>query len=160
MSLVVSIFQRLTQPERRRTLRLVKPRVQLTLAFYLIAVSFGFGVLVAINTWYAYGRLYQGTLATAPAPFKQDIMEQSTLYLNTSLVLGLGYVIAVLGVAVGYVHRMLGPIVAFERHLRSLLRGEYSSRLSLRSGDHLYSHMAEQLNDLASRLEGSPHSRR
>jgi hypothetical protein len=160
MSLVASIVERLSQPERRRTLRLVKPRVQLTLAVYLLLVTFGFGVLVAINTWYAYGRLYQGTLATAPAPFKQDITEQSVLYLNTSLVLGVGYVVAVLGVAVGYVHRMLGPIVAFERHLRALLRGDYTSRLSLRSSDYLYRQMADQLNDLANRLEGSTHSRR
>jgi methyl-accepting chemotaxis protein len=159
MSFVASLRQRLFEPERRRSVRLVKPVVQLKLAAYLLVVTFAFGMLTALNSWSAYGRLYQATLATAAGPFKQDILEQTQLYLNTSSVLLVGYVVVVLAVTIGYVHRLIGPIVAFERHLRALQRGDYTSRVSLRRSDHVYADMADQLNDLAERLESSGRSR-
>lgn len=155
MSLVASIRQRIAEPERRRTIRLVRPGVQLKLAAYLIAVSFCFAGLVAFNSWSAYGRLLEGTLSAAPAPFAKDIVEQTRPYVNVSLALLLGYVIAMLGVTIAYLHRVVGPIVALERHLRALQRGEYGSRVALRSSDHLYAELADQLNELAQRLESA-----
>lgn len=155
MSLVASIRQRLAEPERRRTIRMVRPGVQLKLAVYLLAVSFGFALLIGFNSWAAYGRLFHGTLATAPAPFARDIIDQTTPFLKSTLALLFGYVIAMLGITIGYLHRVVGPMVAIERHLSALQRGDYTSRVILRSSDHLYSEVAEQLNELASRLETS-----
>jgi hypothetical protein len=159
MSFVASIRQRLAEPERRRTIRMVRPGVQLKLAVYLLAVSFGFALLLGFNSWAAYGRLFHGTLATAPAPFAQDIVEQTTPFLKTTAALLGGYVIAVLGVTIAYLHRVVGPMVAIERHLRALQRGDYASRVSLRSGDHVYGTLADLLNDLAERLESSTRQR-
>jgi hypothetical protein len=155
MSLVAAIRDRFAEPERRRSVRLIRPRVQLTLAVYLLAISFGFGLLVAFNSWSAYARLFDGTLSSAPAPFRQDIMAQTHLYLNTSFALLGGYIVAILAVTIGYLHRVVGPTIALERHLRALQRGDYASRVSLRSDDHLYAELADQLNELASRLETS-----
>jgi hypothetical protein len=155
MSFVASIRQRLAEPERRRTIRMVRPGVQLKLAVYLLAVSFGFAMLLGFNSWAAYGRLFHGTLATAPAPFARDIVEQTTPFLKSTLAMLVGYVIAMLGVTIAYLHRVVGPMVAIERHLRALQRGDYTSRVMLRSSDHLYAELAEQLNELASRLETS-----
>jgi hypothetical protein len=78
MSFVASIRQRLAEPERRRTIRMVRPGVQLKLAVYLLAVSFGFALLISFNSWAAYGRLFHGTLATAPAPFSRHKKKQTT----------------------------------------------------------------------------------
>lgn len=155
MSFVASIRQHLSEPERRRTIRMVRPGVQLKLAVYLLAVSFGFALLLGFNSWAAYGRLFHGTLATAPAPFANDIVEQTTPFLKSTLALLGGYVIAMLGVTIAYLHRVVGPMVAIERHLRALQRGDYASRVMLRSSDHLYADVADQLNELASRLETS-----
>jgi methyl-accepting chemotaxis protein len=155
MSIVASLRQRIFEPERRRSMRLVKPGVQLKLAGYLFAVSLFFGALVAFNSWSAYGNLYEATLASAAGPFKQDLAEQTYFYLNISSVLLVGYVVAVLAVTVAYVHRLIGPVVAFDRHLRSLQRGDYTSRVAVRQGDHIYASMADQLNDLAERLESA-----
>ena len=47
MSFVASNRQRLAEPERRRTIRMIRPGVQLKLAVYLLVVSFGFGLYVA-----------------------------------------------------------------------------------------------------------------
>ena len=155
MSLTEALRERLLEPERRRAVRLIKPRAQLKLALYLLIISLGFGVLVAANSWSAYGKLVEGTLSTAPAPFKQDIMAQTQIYLNVSMLLLGGYVFTVLVVTIGYLHRLIGPTVALERQLRAMLRGDYASRLALRSSDQLYTELADQINELSSRLEGA-----
>jgi hypothetical protein len=153
MSLTETLREKLVEPERRRTIRLIKPRAQLKLAIYLLCVTLFFALLVAFNSWSAYGKLFEGTLSTAPAPFKQDILEQTHSYMNISLVLLAGYVLVVLAVTIGYLHRLIGPTVALERQLRAMLRGDYAARLTLRSGDDLYSELANHVNDLANRLE-------
>jgi len=155
MALVASIRQRLAEPERRRTIRMIRPGVQLKLALYLLGVSFVFALMLVFNSYAAYGKMLHGTLATAPAPFAQDIVEQTQPFLKTTSALLGGYVLTVLGVTIAYLHRVVGPIVAIERHLRALQRGEYSARVTVRSSDHLYTEVAEQLNELASRLETS-----
>ena len=160
MSLTEALREKLVEPERRRTIRLIKPRAQLKLAAYLLCITLVFAVLVAFNSWSAYGKLFEGTLSTAPAPFKQDIMEQTHSYMNISLVLLAGYVLVVLAVTIGYLHRLIGPTVAVERQLRAMLRGDYTSRLTLRSGDDLYADLANHLNDLTNRLEQAARSRR
>ena len=115
--------------ERRRTVRLIKPRAQLKLAAYLVTISLGFCLIEGFNSWSAYGRLVEASLATAPTLLKQDIVEQTQAYLNSSLVLLAGYVIVVLAVTIGYMHRLLGPPSRIERHLRALQRGDYASRI-------------------------------
>jgi hypothetical protein len=155
MSFVASIRDRLAEPERRRSVRLIKPGVQVKLAIYLIVITFGFTLLLGFNGWAAYGRLLAGSMTTAPAPFKQDVVEQTRPFVHASLALLGGYLFAMLGVTIAYLHRVIGPIVAIERHLRALQRGDYTSRVTLRSGDHLYADLGDQLNELASRLETS-----
>ncbi len=155
-SVVEALRDRLVEPERRRAVRLIKPRAQLKLAAYLLILSGGFGLIQAFNSWSAYGQLAEAALATAPDPLKQDLLDQTQAYLNASLVLLVGYVLAVLAVSIGYLHRLLGPTVALERHLRALRRGDFTARVSLRGEDgHLYSELANQLNDLAAQFEGA-----
>jgi len=153
MSLTEALREKLTEPERRRSMRLIRPQAQLKLAVYLLAITLAFFGLVAANSWSAYGRLFEGTLSTAAAPFKHDFMEQTRVYMNISLLLLLGYVLTVLAVVIAYLHRLIGPTIAVERQLRSMLRGDYSARLSLRHDDELYTDLADHINELASRLE-------
>ena len=123
------------------------------LAGYLIALTVVFGAVSAFNSWSAFGAIYKALLVTAAAPFEAEILGQARLYLNTSLALFAGYVVCVLAVTIGYVHRLIGPTVALERHLRALRRGEYGERVNLRSNDRLYGELAEHLNELTSRLD-------
>src|SRR5215831_16860175 len=155
MALVASIRQRLAEPERRRTIRMIRPGVQLKLPIYLLGVSFVFSLMLAFNSYAAYGKIIHGSLATAPAPFAQDLVEQTQPFLKTTSALLGGYVLTVLGVTIAYLHRVVGPIVAIERHLRALQRGDYAARVTIRSTDSLYAEVADQLNELASRLETS-----
>ena len=160
MSLTEALREKLVEPERRRTLRLIKPQAQLKLGVYLLFVSLVFGGLVAANSWSAYAKLFEATLSTAPAPLKHDILEQTRNYMNISLALLLGYVLTILAVTIGYLHRLIGPTVALERQLRAMLRGDYSSRLELRSNDDLYTELGDQINELASRIESASRRQR
>lgn len=67
-------------------------------------------------------------------------------------VLLLTFVCFALWVAVS--HRIFGPVVAMRRHVRSLIAGEYTSRINLRANDELRD-LGEDLNELAQTLDRS-----
>ena len=155
MSLVEALVDRIAEPTRRRTIRLIRPRAQLTLAAYLVFTSAGFVSLEVFNSWAAYARLAEHTLSFAPAALAQEVLDQTKDYLHTSLALLAGFAFCVLIVSIGYVHRLLGPIVAFERCLRALRSGDYTARIAVRSNDRLYGELADQINRLAAQLQES-----
>jgi hypothetical protein len=159
MSLAEVLVERIAEPTSRRTIRLIQPRAQLKLAAYLILASAGFVALEVFNSWAAYGRLAEHTLSFAPAALTQEVLDQTQDYLETSLLLLGGFAFCVLFVSIGYVHRLLGPIVAFERFLRALRSGDYAARIALRGDDHLYTELASELNHLAAQLQESVRSR-
>jgi len=159
MSFTDALVDRISEPTRRRTVRLIQPRAQLTLAAYLIFASVGFVALEVFNSWAAYARLAEHTLSFAPAALTQEVLDQTRDYLHTSLALLAGFAFSVLVVSIGYVHRLLGPIVAFERCLRALRIGDYAARVAVRGNDHLYAELANQLNHLAAQLQESARSR-
>jgi hypothetical protein len=159
MSFAEALVARIAEPTRRRTIRLTQPRAQLKLAAYLIFASVGFVSLEIFNSWAAYARLAEHTLSFAPAASTQEVLDQTQDYLHTSLALLAGFAFSVLVVSIGYVHRLLGPIVAFERCLRALRSGDYAARIAVRSDDYLYAELASQLNHLAAQLQESVGSR-
>lgn len=153
-----SLPDRLAQPHARHSFRLLRPGVQLRLALYVLGVSLGFALLFAFNSWAAYGRIFDATLASSPAPFAHEIGAQTKNYVGVSLVLLVGYSLTVLAVTIAYLHRLLGPTVALERHVRALERGDYTSRMTVRENEMLYRDMAGRLNRLAIRLEADEES--
>ena len=158
MSLADSLVDHIAEPTRRRTVRLIRPRAQLELAAYVILLSVAFVSLELFNSWSAYAGIAEHTMSFAPSELRQSVLDQTQDYLQTSLVLLSGFVIAVLILSIGYLHRLLGPIVAIERFLRSLRSGNYDERIKLRGGDHLYGELASQLNQLAAELQESARS--
>jgi hypothetical protein len=158
MSLAEALADRIAEPDRRRTIRLIQPRAQLKLAAYVIIASIVFVALEVFNSWAAYARLAEHTLSFAPAGLAQEVLDQTQDYLQTSLVLLIGFGFCVLILSIGYLHRLLGPIVAFERCLRALRSGNYSARVAVRRDAHLYAELANELNHLAEELEESVRS--
>ena len=51
-------------------------------------------------------------------------------------------------------HRIIGPIVAINKHTQELIKGNYKSRINLRKTDE-FKDVSEELNKLASKLEAS-----
>ena len=158
-SLTETLRNRFNEPDRRRTVRLIRPSAQLKLAAYLLIISFGFALLGVANSWSAYGRLLEAGLESAPADLRQDLVEQTRNYFYSSLALLVGYVFVVLAFSIGYLHRLLGPIVALERCLRAVRNGDHSARITLRDEDRLFAELARQINDLAAQVQRSASSR-
>ena len=53
---------------------------------------------------------------------------------------------------VGYSRKLVGPQIAFRRHIAAIESGDYSSRIVLRKGD-AFDDVAHALNQLAETLE-------
>lgn len=154
MDLTLPAMHRLaTPPDARRSFRLLRPRAQLRLAAYVLAVSFGFGLLFALNSWAAFARIFDATFGITAPVLMEEIGAQAWSYLSVTLALLVGYTITVVAVTISYLHRLLGPTIAMERHVRALEHGEFESRVTLRDDDEHYAELAERLNRLATRLE-------
>jgi methyl-accepting chemotaxis protein len=137
----------------RRTFRLAQPGQQARLAVAILAITFVFGMLMVGNSYAAYKSLVDVALSTAPAPLGEDIQEQTRHYIRVTSTLATAYALAVLALSMVFVRKMIGPVVAIERHARALKSGDYSSRIGMRTGRSIYSALALQLNDLATRLD-------
>ena len=151
-ALAPAIPERLRRDERR-SFRLLRPRVQLRLAAYVLVLSFGFAILFALNSWAAYSQIFDATMRLSIPGLVEEIAGQTRSYVGVSVVLLAGYTIAVVAMTIAFLHRVLGPTVALERHVKALEEGNYGSRLSLRDADVLYHELETRLNNLATRLE-------
>lgn len=149
----MSAITALLTPSQRRTIRFSEPGPQLSLALTLLGITVGFGALLALNSYAAFGRLLAVALEVAPAALATDIEGQSGYFIITTSSLLLGYALAVVGVCAAFVHRLTGPTVALERQVRALKFGDYAARVSLRDGDSVHARLAHQLNALAEELQ-------
>lgn len=62
------------------------------------------------------------------------------------------YWLAVLIIVIIYTHKLIGPMIAFRKHIYELIKGNYQSRINLRKKDAFWE-VAEDLNLLAQTLE-------
>ena len=137
----------------RRTFRLIEPGQQLRLAAAILAVTLIFCGLAVGNSYAAYRTLVEVAFDHTPVRMGEDIAEQTRHYVRVTTTLVLGYALAVLALSVVFVRRLVGPLVALERHAHALRSGDYRSRVGLRAGSQVYAGLASQLNELAQRLE-------
>jgi hypothetical protein len=149
----MSALSALLAPSRRRTIRFSVPAAQLRLALSVLGVTLGFGVLLAANSYAAFGRLLGVALEVAPAAFATDIEGQTGYFIVTSLSLLLGFALAIVAVCAAFLNRITGPTVALERQARALKFGDYAARVCLRDGDSVHTRLARELNELAVSLQ-------
>jgi len=139
---------------RRRTVRLLLPAVQLKLPMYLLGIS---ALFLGTMAWVAHSGLVRpvGMIYAQLPPALADTM---TLVLRDFGILAgaatVAYVLLVVGLSVVYVKWLVGPAVAFRRHLASLKGGDYRSRVKLRDNDP-FRDLALDLNQLAELLEAT-----
>ncbi|HEB88404.1 MAG TPA: hypothetical protein ENI85_02445, partial [Deltaproteobacteria bacterium] len=131
---------------RRRLIDLgFRPGTQIKLPVILLLVSTGFALLFLGHTRKAWGALVEiGLEDPWLRAFAGEIQHD---YFVVSIAIAFAYAIAVAGICLAGTHRVFGPIVAFERHLKALKRGDYTSRVRLRAG-HPLSGVAADLNEL------------
>jgi methyl-accepting chemotaxis protein len=145
--------------ERRRTVRLLAPSLQLKLPLYVLLTG---AVFVAVMVAVGQAGLMQ-PMSYLLAEVSPSMAETVELILRDFAVLAgaatLAYVIVVVTLSVVYMKRMVGPPVAFRRQIEALKNGDYRARVKLRDGD-AFEEMARDLNELAGLLESSEKRRR
>lgn len=142
--------------QTRRGLKslLIKPELQLRLPVYLLFVT----VLFAIASWVVLQVAFDGLYEFA---FEQENLAEHVGELfrhQVQLVIGLFslltivYVLLTVGLSVAFLHKLIGPSIAFKRHINALSEGNYASRITLRQDD-AFGGISIELNELAEVLE-------
>lgn len=149
-------FLKIIGNDERRKARnfLLRPMLQIKLPLYILILSFTFGALAMLLGYFYFEQLYLMMLenTTQGSYLQNTISEQVNNFMESSVMLLIGYVFLVAGITIIYTHRMIGPTVTINRHIRALKKGRYSSRISLRKNDELKD-LAAELNELAEILE-------
>ncbi|MBI2602340.1 MAG: hypothetical protein HYW48_04725 [Deltaproteobacteria bacterium] len=140
----------------RRKLRnfLLQPMIQLKLGLYSILISAAFGFFI-LYILYQNLSEFVDVFITASG-LGVEIKELFVAYLSQTkwwlALLFLAFLLINVGITIIYTHRMVGPTVAFRRHIGKLRQGDYTSRIFLRKGD-AFQEVADDLNELAKTLE-------
>lgn len=143
-----------TNPSRRKmTNFLLMPVIQIKLGVYLIAAAGLLLVGLFSTVYFKMKDLAQIIIDLTDV--EEEVIELITSHLHGMimwmLLIAVVYVIVSLAVSVVYTHRLVGPIYAFIRHVRSLKEGNYSERTHLRKGD-AFADLALELNELSEEL--------
>ncbi len=135
-----------SKPQHRRSFRrlsyLVDNRMQLTMAFYMLAVMVGVAGLYLAALFLLPG---QGTIEQLNAQETREVMLRANLIYFVLAACILFTVIILVS------HRVAGPAFVVERALKGMNAGNFDQRLSLRKRDYLKT-MAAEVNTLAQGL--------
>lgn len=134
----------------RRRVKLILPRLQLTLVGWFLAVSV-VGLLLQSALLGAFLTRFAADLPEDGARVAEQAMEMLVGALLASLVL---IVPVTLGVGILTTFRIAGPIYHFERYFEALARGEWSGPCRIRKGDALQE-TCEKLNAAVSALRAA-----
>lgn len=140
----------------KRTVKnyLLQPLLQVKLGLYCIILAVLFAVALGAILYFNFAGLINSIILMTDAEAEvRDIFlsywrdTQMWLYLSVGV-----YLVATVAISVVYTHKLVGPTIAFRRHLRNLAEGRFNSRTHLRRGD-AFSEVADELNHLSEVLE-------
>lgn len=134
----------------------IEPFKQMKFGVYVIAVSVAFVILAAGLFVLAFSEQYQHVMSIFSVVdpnarwelVTNDVFYQNAWRLGALLV---GYVVLMLIIVFRLTHRYYGPLVAIERFVDQVTKGEYDSRVTIRNKDELQ-RLAAKLNVLAEKL--------
>ncbi len=144
-----------SRPFRRRFRNyLLQPLLQIRLGLYSIVLALLFSLAVLSILYVNLHRFYEMVLELT------DLREEVSVVLEAYLTDTLWWVVAVVltylvvnvAVSVFFTHRLVGPTIAFRRHIQALKQKRYQSRIVLRKRD-AFKEVADDLNQLAQSLE-------
>jgi len=149
----MDLHSRLFSGQRRKLINLrFHPGLQLQLPALLIVTTIGFFGLFLAHTSEAFGALIE--ISLEDLWLRALVEEVQHDYLVVSLSIAIGYAVMVAGICLAGTHHLLGPVVALRRHLESVKKGNYTSRIHLRAG-HPLCGIAQDLNELSEMLNRS-----
>lgn len=135
---------------------LLQPLLQVKIGLYAIILSILFSIAMFAILWSNFSGLINSIVLMTDAEdeVREIFMQywkgtQLWLYLTVAI-----YLIATVGMSVLYTHKLVGPTIAFRRHIRSIAEGRYNARTYLRKGD-AFAEVADELNRLSEMMERS-----
>jgi len=148
----VRILNRMKAP-RRAVNFLLLPRLQLGMAGAILAITVTFLGCLAVMFYVGLAPLAQSILLSTDAndELSAIVLEQLWHAAAQCALLIFIYAGFVVTLTLVITHRMIGPTIAFKRHVDCLLNDDYSSRVRLRTSD-AFQDLASRLNELAIKL--------
>jgi len=143
------------QSTNRKTKNLLlQPGLQLKLPLYVLMLTFVFAGLSWVILYQGFQGLYEFIMLQGyvSEQIGSVIKYQTNAVIIIFTALTIVYVVLVLGFSIVYLHRLVGPTIAFRRHIGALAQGNYAARSTLRKHDAFWE-VAQDLNDLAASLE-------
>ncbi len=139
--------------QRRLRNYLLHPLLQIKLGLIQVLMAATFSVVVLLLfRWQFFETL---DLVLDLTDLRDDVTRLLTDQMRTAIwyLAGISvlFIITSLSLAVFYTHRLIGPTVAFNRHLEALLRGDTKARTVLRKHD-AFQETASRLNALSEYL--------
>lgn len=144
-----------TMPKTRRSVKnyALQPILQMKLGLYSVICSVIFAVVVALILYFNLAKLTSIIFElTGVEDEVRDIVNQyiapAKIQLFGAMV---AYVGAILFLSVKFTHKLVGPTIAFRRHVRMIADEEWNYRTKLRDGD-AFTEVADDLNRLSAYL--------
>ena len=137
-------------PKRSLKNYILQPLLQIKLGLYSILLSIAFSLAVSAILYFNLGKFTAIVLElTGVEDEVKDLLIQylapAQIQLAAAMVL---YILITIVMSIKYTHTLVGPTVAFRRHIRMLAEGKYDYQTRLRDGD-AFSEVADDLNNLS-----------
>ena len=133
---------------------MLDPMLQVKLGLYCILLALAFAVTLGTILYTNFANLITSIVLMTDA--QEEVTEifssywgDAQLWLYLAFV---AYLVLTVIVSVLYTHKLVGPTIAFKRHVRNLTEGRYGVRTHLREGD-AFADVATELNQLSAALE-------
>jgi len=139
---------------RRKTKNiLLEPQIQLRYGFYFSSAAVIFAALLGWILYLQMQDVLELVIQLTDVPQVTNELVETRLvgFFQKAAALFLGFAILCFAAGAYFTHRLVGPMVAFRRHVRSLREGSYNAKTSLRAGDDFLG-FADELNALSDTL--------
>jgi signal transduction histidine kinase len=133
---------------------MLQPLLQVKLGIYTILISVVFAAALAAILYFNFSSLINSIVLMTDA--EEEVRDIFLSYWKTTQIwiylTFLGYLVLTIVISVIYTHKLIGPTIAFRRHIRMIAEGRYNARTYLRKGD-AFVEVAEELNRLSEVME-------
>ena len=139
--------------ERKIKNFLLMPSIQIKLGAYMIALAI---VLLAALVSIIYIKMAEiVALIVQLTDVEEEVREVLLSYVQSMswwILLAICiYILVNMCLSIWYTHKMVGPTYAFRRHIKSLIKGDFTAKTALRKGD-VFAQLAGDLNELSDAL--------
>ncbi len=139
-----------SKPKYRRRKYLVDPKLQLAVAFHLLGMVLGVGVIYFAATFIIPDAKQLALLP--PEDVREMLLRSNLMFLSLSA--GMVFMLAIL-----LTHRIAGPMRVIEHAVQGMRQGDFRRRLTLRKRDYMKS-LAAEVAAFRAHIEGQANEQR